>query len=225
MIIKSTCVVFFDSLHLRSQYLRRRWIYYITATIREQMTWRDEEQQSMWVCHAVNSARFLRSSLSSSMRQYSVNCLLLSSQNLQPIRTRRLIRTRKVWIRKVWNSIRLRNRYRSAVSASVSLEKSIDLHINLQISLASIRQDLRQDFQQDFHFDCFDIYLSSFFCFRISSAFAFISSRLSHLLWDFQLQQWFVTMSTLQSMNFFAMSIDRRNEIVASKRNLKKTKR
>ena len=46
---------------------------------------------------------------------------------------------------------------------------------------------------------------------RTSSAFVFISSRLSHLLWNFQLQQWSVTISTFQSMNFFAMSIDQEN--------------
>ena len=42
--------------------------------------------------------------------------------SLQSIRTRRLIKTRKIQIRKIWNSIRSRNRYRFVVSL---LEKSI----------------------------------------------------------------------------------------------------
>ena len=62
--IKSACVVFFDSLHLRSQYITRRWIYYITAAIRKQMASRDEEQQSTWICYAINSVCLLRDSLS-----------------------------------------------------------------------------------------------------------------------------------------------------------------
>ena len=55
-------------------------------------------------------------------------------------------------------------------------------HTNMRISFASI--------QQDSHFDCFRIYLlsSHFFFF-----FVFTSLRLSHLLWNFQLQSWSVT--------------------------------
>ena len=55
---------------------------------------------------------------------------------MQSIRTRRLIKTRKIQIRKVWNSIRSRNRYRF-VFFFCSKNRSF-YHINLQISFASI---------------------------------------------------------------------------------------
>ena len=76
------------------------------------MTWKNEKQQSMWICHAVNSARLFHK------RLFVVNTLYF--EYLQSIRTRRLIRTRKVQIRKVWDNIRSRNRYRFVVFASVS---------------------------------------------------------------------------------------------------------
>ena len=37
MIIKNV-VFFFDFLHFRNQYITKKWIYYITTTIRKQMT-------------------------------------------------------------------------------------------------------------------------------------------------------------------------------------------
>ena len=96
------------------------------------------------------------------MRQYSA-----LSRHLQSIRIRRLIRTRKVQIRKVWNSIRLRNQYRFAFVCSRN--RSIT-HTNIQMFFAFDRdQDFQQDSQQDFHFRRLRIYsLSShfFFCLR-----------------------------------------------------------
>ena len=223
MIIKSTCVVFFDSLHLRSQYFRRRWIYYITTTIREQMTWRCEKQQSMWICHAVNSARFLRNSLSSSMRQYSVNCFsfFVSTSAVN----------QNASINKNSKSSNSRSLKQHTFAKSISLccfcfcfAREIDRFFILLCKYLShqVVKILNKILIQDFH-SRDRIYLSS--SSRISSAFAFISSRLSHLLWDIQFQHWFVTLSTLQFMNLFAMSIDWRNEIVASKRSLKKRRK
>ena len=59
-------------------------------------------------------------------RQY-VNILSIdfSFYSLQSIRTRRLIKIRKIQIRKVWNNTRSRNRYRFVVFVFVLLEKSI----------------------------------------------------------------------------------------------------
>ena len=78
-------------------------------------------------------------------------------------------------------------------------------HINLQISLASIQQDS----QQDSHFDCSRIYFLSshfFFCFRlyVSTSIAFATRLSTSIIIHHAF--------TFQSMNFFAISIDRRNE-------------
>ena len=139
---------------------------------------------------------------------------------LQSIRTRRLIRTRKVQIREVWNNIRSRNRYRFVVSAFVWFW-DIDRFIIL-ICRYFRDQDSQQDSQQDSHsrrriylffffshIFCFRIYLFTFIAFALN-LFAFVTFRL---------------IFESQSTNFFAMSIDRKSDLFASRRSLKKTKR
>ena len=104
-------------------------------TIREQ--WHEElENTSLLACYPVKTARLLRIPLP------AVNAPIPCStpwrrQSLQPIRTRRLIRTRKVQIRGVWSSIRLRNQYRPASACSRNRPFH---HTNLQVSPAPIQQ-------------------------------------------------------------------------------------
>ena len=108
---------------------------------------RIEKQKLETICHAVRTVRLVRNFCV--VVNASIFCQSISlSQSLQSIKTRRLIKTRKIQVRKVWNSIRLRNQYRSAFACS---RNRSFYHINLQISLASIRQDFQQDFQQDSH--------------------------------------------------------------------------
>ena len=140
------------------------------------------------------------------MRQCSIVVKWFLSQYLQSITIRRLIRTRKVQIREDWSSIRLRNQYRSASACWLAREIDRFLIQIFRCLLHSIEIKILNKILILVIFAY--IYLRSS---RTSSAFVFISSRLSHLFWDFQLQQWFVTISTLQSMNFFAMSIDQEN--------------
>ena len=75
---------------------------------------------------------------------------------LQSIKTRRLIKTRKIQIRKIWNNIRSRNRYRFVVFVFVWFW-NIDRFI---ILICKYFRD--QNFQQDFHFRR-RIYLFIFF--------------------------------------------------------------
>ena len=166
---------------------RRRWTYYTTAAIREQMAWRGGEQQSMWACYAVNPAPLLRSRLPA---VNAANILPLDPlpQNLQPIRTRRLMRTRKAQIRGVWGSIRPRNQYRSAASAfALSWEIGrfailICRYLSHQFNMKVLNKVL------------ISIALAYIFCLRTpSSVFVFTSLRLPHLLWNFQLQSWSIT--------------------------------
>ena len=179
------------------------------------MTWRAEEQQSLWVCHAVNSVRLLHRFLSVCLSVVNTSYL----EYLQSIRTRRLIRTRKAQIREVWDNIRSRNRYRFAASASAS---AFALFWDIDRFIILICRYLReQDSQQDSH-SRRRIYLSFFFshifCFRIyhSTFIAFVlrlsASIVIRLIFE------------SQSTNFFAMSIDKRNDLFASRRSLKKTK-
>ena len=62
----------------RSQYINERWIYYITAAIREQMTWRVEEHEVNWFATQSIQFVFFAVVCSSSMRQYSVIDLSVS---------------------------------------------------------------------------------------------------------------------------------------------------
>ena len=82
---------------------------------------------------------------------------------LQSIRTRRLIKTRKVQIREIWINIRSRNRYRFAVFVFVWFW-DIDRFI---ILICRYFRD--QNFQQSFHFRFAYIFCFRFriFCFRI----------------------------------------------------------
>ena len=139
----------------------KRWIYYITATIREQMTWKAEKQESIRACYTVNSVALFTIVCSSSMRH------ILCLRSLQSIRTRRLIRIRKAQIRKVWNNIRSRNQYRSAASASILLEISIDSSYKYSNVFCS-RSRSRFSTRFSFALVAYIYFLSShFFCFRI----------------------------------------------------------
>ena len=113
------------------------------------MTWREELKNK-------NQCEFVTQSI-----QFVVftNFCHRHLQSLQSIKTRRLIRTRKVQIREVWSSIRLRNQYRFAFACSRN--RSFH-HINLQIFSRSI-------FSTRFSFSWHIYSLSShfFFCFRI----------------------------------------------------------
>ena len=139
-------------------------------------------------------------------------------QSLQSIRTRRLRRTRKVQIREVWSNVRLRNQYRSA--SACSRNRSFH-HTNLQISFASIEiKILIQDSQQNTHSRNFRKYLLSssshlllshlsLHVYRICSETFSFNNSLSRYL---RFSQWIS--SQCRSI--------RRNEIIASKRSLKK---
>ena len=134
---------------------------------------------------------------------------------LQSIKTRRLIKTRKIQIRKIWNNIRSRNRYRFVVFVFVWFW-NIDRFI---ILICKYFRD--QNFQQDFHFRRIYLFFffSHIFCFRIYF-FTFIAFVLNFFV--------FVMIKLIfesQSTNFFAMSIDKKNDLFVSKRNLKKTKK
>ena len=205
---KSACVRFFTSFAIN---INGKWIYYIQ---RYESKWHDEksrEHRVNWFAIQSNKFVFFATLCQSSMRQHSV-----LFHNLQSIRTDRLIRTRKAQIREVWNSICLRNRYRFAAFAFV-----FALFWNIDRFIILICRYLRdQDSQQDFHSR--RIYLFFFFshvfCFRIY-LFTFIAFAMefSALI---MIRQIFESSST----NFFAMSIDRRNKLVASRRSLKKKK-
>ena len=134
---------------------------------------------------------------SSSMRQHFV-----LFQNLQSIKTRRLIKTRKIQIREIWNNIRSRNRYRFVVFVFVWFW-NIDRFI---ILICRYFRD--QNFQQNSHSR--RIYLFFFFshvfCFRIYF-FTFIASAMKFSA-SITIRQIFES----SSMNLFAMSTDRRNE-------------
>ena len=104
---QKACVVFFDSLHLRSQH-QWRWIFYIQ---RYESKWHEEMKNNNQCESVTQSIQFV---FFTDLCLFVVNTSY--SEYLQPIRTSRLIKTRKVQIRKVWNSIRSRNQYRSAIS-------------------------------------------------------------------------------------------------------------
>ena len=115
---------------------------------------------------------------------FCVNRFFLFS-SLQSIKTRRLIKTRKAQIREIWNNIRLRNRFRFVASVSFW---EIDRFIILICKYLSHRSKSRfsTKFSQNSHSRRIYIFFffAHIFCFR------FISSRLSHLLWNFQRQLW-----------------------------------
>ena len=199
-------------LYISTNLKRDEFIY----TIRKQMTWRTEKQQSIWICHAINSTRLLHKLL--------FVCLFVVNTSyfeyLQSIRTRRSIKTRKIQIRKVWNNIRSRNRYRFAAFAFVF---AFALFWNIDRFIILICRYLReQDSQQDSH-SRRRIYLSFFFshifCFRIY-LFTFIAFVLK-LFVSIVIKLIFESQST----NLFAMSIDKKSVLFASRRNLKKTKK
>ena len=199
---KNACVVFFDFLHLRNQH-QWKWIYYIQRYESNDMKKKIEKyrfnkfatrsnQFVFFVFVVVNASIFCQS--------------IFLFDSLQSIRTRRLIKTRKIQIRKIWNNIRSRNRYRFVVSIFVFV---FVLFWNIDRFIILICKYFRdQNFQQDFHFRRIYLFFffSHIFCFRIYF-FTFIAFVLK-----FSTSIMFKRIFESQSMNFFAMSIDRKNE-------------
>ena len=149
MIIKSACVVFFDFLHLRSQH-QWKWIFYIQ---RYESKWH-EKMKNNNQCESVTQSiqlvfftDFCLSVVNTSYFEY-----------LQPIRTRRLIRTRKAQIREIWNSIRSRNRYRFVVSASAWFW-DIDRFIILICKYLRDQNSQQNSHSRDFIFSVFALLL------------------------------------------------------------------
>ena len=190
------------------------------TAIRKQMAWKAEEQQSMWTCHAVNPARLLHRPLPACLPAANTP----NPEYLQPIRTRRLIRTRKAQIRGVWNSIRPRNRYRPAASASApafALSWEIG-RFTILICRYLRDQDPEQGPQQNphsrrriylpfsfSHISDFRIYLST----PTASALELPAPTVARLIPE------------PQSTNPFAMPTGRRSGLFASGRSLKKTRK
>ena len=161
-----------------------------------------------WACYSVKLARLLRSFLPAV--DAPISCSTPGCpQSLQPIRTRRLIRTRKVQIREVWDSIRSRNQHRPAVSTPASaFVVSWDIGRFIILICRYLRgQNSQQSSQQGSHFR--RIYLSfSFshiFCFRIY-LFTFIAFAM-----EFSASVMARQVFGSSSMDFFAMPIGRRN--------------
>ena len=148
-------------------------------------------------------------------RQY-VNILSIDFllQNLQSIKTRRLIKIRKIQIRKIWNNIRLRNRYRFVVFVFILFcSKNRSIHyINLQIFFASIEIKIfnkifNKVFNKIFILVAYILFFSlEYFLFSIYlfTFIAFVMKFSTSII----IKQIFES----QSMNFFAMSIDKKNE-------------
>ena len=168
----------------------KRWIFYRQA-IRKQ--WHEEKSRRTWINESLLHDQISSSSSQLFVSRRCVN-ILLYSQSLQSIRTRRLIRIRKVQIREVWSNTRLRNQYRSV--SACSRNRSIR-HTNNQIFSRT-----RFSFRLLWHIFVFVFLSSHVFRFHIylftSIAFALrlsTSLMISHAF-------------TLQSINLFAMSID-----------------
>ena len=149
------------------------------------MTKRNEKQQSMWICHAINSIRLFHKFLSVCL--FVVNTFYF--EYLQSIKTRRLLKIRKIQIRKVWNNIRLRNRYRFVVSIFVfvfvwfwNIDRFIILICKYFSHRSKSRFSTRFSFLQLSHISF--VFVFAFF------AFAFTFSRLSFLLWVFLFLSW-----------------------------------
>ena len=142
------------------------------------MASRNEEQQSMWIYYAVNSVRLLRSRLlDRQCSQYFVNRFSVSESAIN----------QNAPINKNSKSPNPRSLKQHTFAKSISfcrfcfcLAREIDRFIMLICRYLSHRSRLKFStrFSTRFSFSWFYI-----FCFRFSfSVFAFISSRLSHLL-------------------------------------------
>ena len=162
----------------------KRWIYYIQ---RYESKWH-EKMKNNSQCEFVarsNQFAFFAIFCQSSMRQRFV-----LFQNLQPIRTCRLIRTRKAQIRKIWNSIRSRNRYRFVAFAFASAF-AFALFWDIDRFIILICKYFSHQFDKIFNKIFISIVLTYIFCSRLRfSVFEFIFLRLSHLRRNFQRQSW-----------------------------------
>ena len=177
------------------------------TTIRKQMTRKDEKQQSMWICHAVNSVCFFHRFLFIN-RQHVIFRIFAVNQDAS--------------INKNSKNSNSRNLKQHTFAKSISfccfcfclILKHRSFHyINLQIFS-------RSKFSTKFSFSWFYIFcFRIFFCFRIYffTFVAFVSK--------FFVSTMIKLISESQSTNFFAMSIDRKSDLFVSKRNLKKTKK
>ena len=116
---QKACVVLFDFLHFRNHIFNEN--EFITSQQRYENKWHEKMKNNNQCEFVARSNQFVFFAIScqSSIRQHF-------AQNLQSIKTRRLIKIRKIQIREIWNNIRLRNNYRFAVFASILFEKSID---------------------------------------------------------------------------------------------------
>ena len=135
----------------------KKWIYYNDTRAHDMKKWKTTINVNL-------SRNQFNSSFSHSSAHRRCVISLLSVQNLQSIRTRRLTKTRKLQIRKIWSNIRLRNQYRFVFVCSKN--RSI-FHTNIQMSFAV---DRNQSSQQNSHSRNLRIYsLSShfFFCLHI----------------------------------------------------------
>ena len=176
------------------------------------MIWRIENQKSIWICYTVNLIRFLHKVMF--VRIFvRCQCIIFSifavNQNAS--------------INKNSKSSNSRNLKQHTLAKSISfcfcfvLRNRSFHYIDLQISSRS-----------RFSFKIFILVIAYIYSHLLAH---FLFSHLSfhvyrsHLLWVFQLQQWFVTIFTFQSMIFFAISIDRKNKIVISRRSLKQKRK
>ena len=209
---KSACVVFFDSLHLRNQH-QWRWIYYIQRYESNDMKRRAEKHQFNRFATRSNQFVFFAALCLSSMRQYSTSISAVN-QNAP--------------INKNSKSSNSRSLKQHTSAKSISLccfcfcfAREIDRFFILICRYLSHQFD--KILNKIFNKILISIALAYIFCFRTSSSvFVFTSLRLSHLLWDFQLQSWSVTHLRFSQWTSSQCRSIRRNEIVASKRNLKK---
>ena len=136
--------------------INRKWILYINDT--KTMTWRVEKNESINLLFSLNKFVFSQFFVIVNASIFCQSIFLF--YNLQSIRTRRLIKIRKIQIREVWNSIRSRNRYRFVVFAFVFI---FVLFWDIDRFIILICRCFReQNFQQDFHFRNFRFFIFAF---------------------------------------------------------------
>ena len=186
----------FNFLHLRNQH-QWRWIFYIQRY----------ENNNMKIWRIKVNVNLLFNQFNSSFSQFSVVIVKRFSVSTFAINQNRSINKNS-------KSSNSKNLKQHTFAKSISfccfdfcycsvrkIDRFIVLICKCLLHRSKSKFSSRFSFSRSSHI---------FFCLRTSSAFAFIFSRLSHLFWISQFQQWFVTISTFQSMNIFAMSIDQK---------------
>ena len=175
--IKNACVRFFTFSQSTSTKMNL-----LHTTIRKQMTWKNEKQQSMRICCTIKSIRFFRNFLSVvDASTFCFDSKFAINQNRS--------------INKNWKNSNSKNLKQYTLAKSISFcyfcfcfcrAREIDRFIILicKCLLHSIEIKI---FNKIFIFDRF----AYIFCFRFAFlVFAFIFSRLSHLFWIFLFQSW-----------------------------------